>query len=122
MNTEDGARVPASETNKIERKPESATAAAARPSSTPRIVGAVVVLLLLGAAAYYFVDRHPGTDVAMRPSTESPPAATTTTPAPKTAQTPAPSGDTLIDRPIDAPPVPEGGEVPVYFFENGGIA
>jgi hypothetical protein len=117
MNTEDGARVPASETNKIERKPESATAVAARPSSTPRIVGAVVVLLLLGAAAYYFVDRHPGTDVAMRPSPESPPAATTTTPAPKTAQTPAPSAAPAPSTPTpqqqtaapgsDAMPAPE---------------
>jgi molybdopterin molybdotransferase len=28
----------------------------------------------------------------------------------------------LIDRPIDAPAVPVGGEVPVYWLENGGIA
>jgi molybdopterin molybdotransferase len=28
----------------------------------------------------------------------------------------------LIDRPIDAPAVPAGGEVPVYLLENGGIA
>jgi len=28
----------------------------------------------------------------------------------------------LIDRPIDAPAVPAGGEVPVYWLENGGIA
>jgi molybdopterin molybdotransferase len=28
----------------------------------------------------------------------------------------------LIDRPIDAPAVPAGGEVPVYWLDNGGIA
>jgi molybdopterin molybdotransferase len=28
----------------------------------------------------------------------------------------------LIERPIDAPAVPEGGEVSVYWLENGGIA
>jgi molybdopterin molybdotransferase len=28
----------------------------------------------------------------------------------------------LIDRPIDAPAVPAGGDVPIYWLENGGIA
>jgi molybdopterin molybdotransferase len=32
------------------------------------------------------------------------------------------AANALIDRPIDAAGVPEGGEVPVYWIENGGIA
>jgi molybdopterin molybdotransferase len=32
------------------------------------------------------------------------------------------AADALIERPIDAAPVPEGGEVQVYCLENGGIA
>ena len=32
------------------------------------------------------------------------------------------TADALIERPIGAPPVPEGGEVLVYLLENGGIA
>lgn len=32
------------------------------------------------------------------------------------------SANALIDRPIDAPAVPAGGEVPVYWIESGGSA
>src|SRR3954463_1150990 len=93
MNTEDDARVPASESPKASnRNPESASvpAAAPRASRTPTVVGSVIVLLLVGAAAYYFVGRNSGTEVAMRPSPETTPAATVPPPA-EHAKSPAPS-------------------------------
>lgn len=93
MNARSDVREPASESGEApDRKPEKASAAGAMPrTNTTRIaLGSVVVLLLLGAAAYYVVDRRPGTEVAMRPAPESPPAPTPARP-PETAVSPAPS-------------------------------
>ena len=91
MNTDSGTRGSASESGEAaDRKPEhrNATVATRRANATRIALGSVVALLLLAAAAYYLVDRDGDTEVAMRPSLESPPAATPTRP-PEAAETPA---------------------------------
>jgi Bacterial SH3 domain len=92
MNTEGDPRGPASVSGEAERKAEdrSATPATRHKSTTRMVLGGVVVLLLLGAATYYFVEHREGTEVAMRPASESPSAATPA-PPPETGVSPAPS-------------------------------
>lgn len=90
MNTDSDTRGPASESNETaDRKPQELSASVAPRRTTTRIaLGSVVALLLLAAAASYFVDRRDGTQVAMPPARESPPAATPTRP-PEAAERPA---------------------------------
>lgn len=97
------ARGPAIESGEAgDRKFEgrSAMIATDRAGTKRILLGGVAALLLVAAAAYYFADRREGTDVAMRPSPESPPAVTAPRP-PESAQNPAPSVAPGPSRPPD---------------------